>query len=79
MNSDKNFLLDNLSTILPSSLKVDEIIGEVNVFPVSLSLNVPIFNLKRFILVGDSFHTFHPVGGQGLNTCLRDVNEFFKF
>ena len=27
--------------------------------------------------MGDSFHTFHPVGGQGLNTCWRDVNAIY--
>ena len=27
--------------------------------------------------MGDSFHTFHPVGGQGLNSCWRDVNTIF--
>ncbi len=77
LNEDKNFLLDNLSTILPNQLKVDQIIGELNAFPVSLSLNVSAFNFKRFIFVGDSFHTFHPVGGQGLNCCYRDVNTIF--
>ena len=77
LNEDKNFLLDNLSTILPNQLKVDQIIGEPNIFPVSLSLNVSAFNFKRFIFVGDSFHTFHPVGGQGLNCCYRDVNTIF--
>ena len=40
-------------------------------------MNLPIFKLNRSILVGDSFHTFHPVGGQGLNTCWRDVNKIF--
>ncbi|MAD13333.1 MAG: 2-octaprenyl-6-methoxyphenol 4-monooxygenase, partial [Pelagibacteraceae bacterium] len=29
------------------------------------------------VSVGDSFHTFHPVGGQGLNTCWRDVNVIY--
>ena len=77
LNSDRNFLLDNLSTILPCNFKLDQIVGEVNVFPVSLSFNLPLFNLKKFVLVGDSFHTFHPVGGQGLNTCWRDVNTIF--
>ena len=77
LNSDKNFLLDNLSTILPDNFFLDQIIGEVSVFPVSLSLNIPIFNSKNLILVGDSFHTFHPVGGQGLNTCWRDINTIF--
>ena len=77
LNSDKNFLMDNLSTILPDEFKLDQIIGEFNIFPVSLSLNLPVLNFKKLIFVGDAFHTFHPVGGQGLNTCWRDVNAIF--
>jgi len=77
LNSDKNFLMDNLSTILPDGFKLDQIIGEFNIFPVSLSLNLPILNFKKLVFVGDAFHTFHPVGGQGLNTCWRDVNTIF--
>jgi len=77
LNSDKNFLMDNLSTILPDNLKLDQIIGEFNIFPVSLSLNLPVLNFKKLVFVGDAFHTFHPVGGQGLNSCWRDVNSIF--
>ncbi|WP_288246332.1 FAD-dependent monooxygenase [uncultured Prochlorococcus sp.] len=77
LNSDKNFLMDNLSTILPDKFKLDQIIGEFNIFPVSLSLNLPVLNLKKLVFVGDAFHTFHPVGGQGLNTCWRDVNTIY--
>jgi len=77
LNSDKNFLIDNLSTILPDQFKLDQIIGDLNIFPVSLSLNLPVLNFKKFVFVGDAFHTFHPVGGQGLNTCWRDVNTIF--
>ncbi len=77
LNTDKNFLMDNLSTILPDYFKLDQIVGEVNLFPVSLSINLSIFNSKKLLFVGDSFHTFHPVGGQGLNTCWRDVNNIF--
>ena len=77
LNSDKNFLMDNLSTILPVEFKLDQIIGEFSIFPVALSLNFQLFNLKRFVFVGDAFHTFHPVGGQGLNSCWRDVNTIF--
>ena len=77
LNSDKNFLMDNLSTILPDEFKLDQIIGDLNIFPVSLSLNLPVLNFKKFVFVGDAFHTFHPVGGQGLNTCWRDVNTIF--
>jgi|GEM_PF-944880 len=77
LNADKNFLMDNLSTILPDYFKLDQIVGEVNLFPVSLSINFSMFNSKKLLFVGDSFHTFHPVGGQGLNTCWRDVNNIF--
>ena len=77
LNSDKNFLMDNLSTILPDEFKVDQIIGDFNIFPVSLSLNLPVLNFKKLVFVGDAFHTFHPVGGQGLNSCWRDVNAIF--
>ena len=77
LNSDKNFLMDNLSTILPDEFKLDQIIGEFNIFPVSLSLNLPVLNFKKLVFVGDAFHTFHPVGGQGLNSCWRDINTIF--
>ena len=77
LNSSKCFLLDNLSTIVPDNFKFYQINSEINIFPVSLSLSLPIFDSKKAVLVGDSFHTFHPVGGQGLNTCWRDVNDIF--
>ena len=77
LNCDKNFLMDNLSTILPKEFKLDQIIGEFNIFPVSLTFNFPIFNSKKLVFLGDAFHTFHPVGGQGLNSCWRDVNTIF--
>ena len=69
--------MDTLSTILPDKFKLDQIIGEFNIFPVSLSLNLPVLNFKKLVFVGDAFHTFHPVGGQGLNTCWRDVNTIY--
>ena len=77
LNSSKSFLLDNLSTILPDNFKLDQINSDINIFPVSLSFRLPIFNFKKVVFVGDSFHTFHPVGGQGLNTCWRDVNVIY--
>ncbi len=77
LNSSKSFLLDNLSTKLPNNFYLDQIDSDINIFPVSLSFCLPIFNFSRLVVVGDSFHTFHPVGGQGLNTCWRDVNDIF--
>lgn len=78
MNLNRSFLLDNLSVTLPGELKLDEIIGDVNCFPVSLSFTVPSFDFKKLIFVGDALHTFHPVGGQGLNACWRDVNDIYN-
>lgn len=77
LNSSKSFLLDNLSTIVPEYFIIDQINGEINIFPISLSLCLPILNFRKEVFVGDSFHTFHPVGGQGLNTCWRDVNVIY--
>ncbi len=77
LNSSNSFLLDNLSTIVPENFKLDQIVSNINIFPVSLSLCLPNFNLNKSLFVGDSFHTFHPVGGQGLNTCWRDVNDIY--
>ena len=77
LNSSKSFLLDNLSTIVPEYFKLDQINSEINIFPISLSLYLPIFNFRKEVFVGDSLHSFHPVGGQGLNTCWRDVNVIY--
>ena len=77
LNSSKSLLLDNLSAIVPEYLKLDQINNEINIFPVSLSLFLPIFDFRNEVFVGDSLHTFHPVGGQGLNTCWRDVNVIY--
>ena len=77
LNASNSFLLDNLSTIMPDNLKLDQIVSDINIFPVSLSLRLPNFNFNKELFVGDSFHTFHPVGGQGLNTCWRDVNDLY--
>ena len=79
LNTKKSLLLDNLSTILPSQTHVDQIIGDLNIFPVSLSLNFNNFKVDKSLYLGDAFHTFHPVGGQGLNACWRDVYQIYRF
>ena len=79
INFSKSLLLDNLSAILPANFELDQIIGDVNSFPVSLSFTVPSINLNNVIFVGDALHTFHPVGGQGLNACWRDVNAIYNY
>lgn len=77
LNSSKSFLLDNLTTMVPEYFQLDQIDSDINIFPVSLSLFLPIFDFRKEVFVGDSLHTFHPVGGQGLNICWRDVNVIY--
>ena len=79
LNLSKSLLLDNMSVKLPRNIRLDQIVGDVNSFPVSLSFTIPSFDFKKVIFVGDALHTFHPVGGQGLNTCWRDVNDIYNY
>ena len=68
-------LLEKLRDELPDNINPEKIIGKISSFSLAKAFAFP--NLKNFknILVGDSAHSFHPVGGQGLNSCIRDVYE----
>ena len=68
-------LLKKLRDELPDNIIPEKIIGNISSFPLTKAFALP--NLKNFknILVGESAHSFHPVGGQGLNSCIRDVYE----
>ncbi len=68
-------LLEKLKIVLPQNTIPEKIIGNISSFSVAKAFAFP--KLKNFknILVGDSAHSFHPVGGQGLNSCIRDVYE----
>tara|TARA_Y100001968_G_C19416418_1_gene749253 strand:+ start:535 stop:1674 length:1140 start_codon:yes stop_codon:yes gene_type:complete len=69
--SPANFL-DEIATLLPNGIEPDAIIDSRQCFPVSLSI-ASIFFKQNCILIGDSAHNLHPVGGQGLNLCWRDI------
>jgi len=64
--------LDALAGALPDSLQPDALLDEPRVFPVALQLTRRLHR-GRTVLVGESAHRCHPVGGQGLNLCWRDV------
>jgi len=68
-------LLEKLRDELPDNIIPEKIIGNISSFSLAKAFALP--NLKNFknILVGESAHSFHPVGGQGLNSCIRDVYE----
>lgn len=67
-------LLQQLAAILPSGLRPTALLDRPGAFPLELSL-APRLNSSNLLLVGESGHRCHPVGGQGLNLCWRDVSD----
>ena len=64
--------LDALSAALPEALQADVLLDQPRAFPVALECTWPL-GLRGLVLVGEAAHRSHPVGGQGLNLCWRDV------
>jgi len=74
MSLSKSSFLDYLSTILPHGIEIDTILDKPNSFPISFVFNYLFFSGK-YIYLGETAHKIHPVGGQGLNLCWRDVDS----
>jgi len=72
LNLPKSLFLDYLSTILPDGVEPDTIIDEPKSYPIKFLLNYS-FHSGKYIYLGETAHALHPVGGQGLNLCWRDV------
>jgi len=68
-------LLDRLSSILPDKIIAEKVVGEISNYSVAKAFALPKLTNVRKLIIGDSAHSFHPVGGQGLNSCIRDVYE----
>jgi 2-octaprenyl-6-methoxyphenol hydroxylase len=66
--------LDALAAVLPAGIEVDAIDEPARVFPVGVLLARRLWR-GRTLLVGETAHRCHPVGGQGLNLCWRDVGR----
>ena len=77
LNLPKSLFLDYLSTILPYGIEPDTIIDEPRSYPIKFLLNYS-FHSGKYIFLGETIHAFHPVGGQGLNLCWRDVDCLTK-
>ncbi len=73
INISKSLFLDYLSTILPHGVEPDALIDEPKSYPIKFLLNYS-FHSGKYIYLGETSHTLHPVGGQGLNLCWRDVD-----
>ena len=73
MSLTKPLFLDYLSTLLPYGIEPDTIIDEPKSFPIKFLLNYS-FHSGKYVYLGETSHVFHPVAGQGLNLCWRDVD-----
>ena len=47
------------------------------VFPLELTMPKSLIE-NRFILMGDSAHSIHPIAGQGFNLTIRDIKNFIE-
>ncbi len=65
--------LDQLAGALPDQLQPEALLDQPRAYPVGLGLAWPLAK-GSLVLVGDSAHRCHPVGGQGLNLGWRDVD-----
>ena len=64
--------LDALSAALPERLQAEVLLDQPRAFPVALEWAWPL-QRRGLVVVGEAAHRSHPVGGQGLNLCWRDV------
>ena len=64
--------LDALSAALPEELQAEVLLDQPRAFAVGWSLAWPL-QRRGVLLLGEAAHRCHPVGGQGLNLCWRDV------
>ena len=74
MSIPKPIFLDYLSALLPYGIELDTIIDEPHAYPIKFNFNYS-FHSGKYIYLGETSHTVHPVGGQGLNLCWRDVDS----
>ena len=74
---DTSAFLDELCTILPHGLEPDALLDSPAAFPLEFSFALKL-NQENVVLVGESGHRCHPVGGQGLNLCWRDAETLLQ-
>ena len=65
--------LDRLASVLPEDIEPDLLLDQPAAIPQQLMFARQ-FGTRHGVLIGESAHRCHPVGGQGLNLCWRDVS-----
>lgn len=72
-----SIFLDQLAAVLPSGLEPDRLLDSPRAFPQQLMLAHRL-SAGRGVLIGEAGHRYHPVAGQGLNLCWRDVETLLQ-
>ncbi len=79
-NLSNPIFLDRLATALPKGFEPDFLIDKPTSFNLDLMIAKRLYRDNCF-LIGESAHRYHPIGGQGLNVCFRDIkclNQIIK-
>ena len=74
---NEHMFLDRLAAILPFGFNPDLMIDKPTLYPVGITI-ATLLSKGNTILLGESAHKYHPVGGQGLNVCFRDIYFLLK-
>jgi 2-octaprenyl-6-methoxyphenol hydroxylase len=69
--------LDQLAAVLPEGIEPDRLLDQPRAFPQQWLLARRLHR-GRGVLIGEAGHRCHPVGGQGLNLCWRDVDDLLR-
>ncbi|MGB1416247.1 MAG: FAD-dependent monooxygenase [Synechococcus sp.] len=69
--------LDQLAAVLPRGVEPDLLLDHPAAFPQEWML-ARRFSRGARVLLGEAAHRCHPVGGQGLNLCWRDVEALVE-
>lgn len=77
INLTPTAFLEALAAVLPRGVEADALLDRPLAFPVAIAL-APSLSRKGTVLVGEAAHRCHPVGGQGLNLCWRDVASLHR-
>ena len=75
INLNRNFLLDNLSTLLPEEIKLDQMIGDIKLNPALIKDNYEICFYKNVIYFDNYQEFLNPLNGRQLKSLLSNLNK----
>ena len=71
------FLLDNLTTILPGELMIDEIFGELNITPINHSIFKKFTNNRNCLIIKNGSVKLLDLSLEDLNLSFKEVNFIY--